>query len=83
MTIALARHTSSFFGAIQTSGASGAAEYVDRQIAKGRAQLRKSNSFGSGVEGAIEELHGIADECVSMDWDGYGAEPVRLAYEAA
>ena len=76
MTIALARQTSSSFGAMQTFGASGAAEYVGRQIAKGRAQLRKAISFGAGVKIAIEELHDIADECGTTGWDGYGAEPV-------
>jgi hypothetical protein len=77
MTIALARHTSSFFGGAQTFGSSGAAEYVVKQIAEGWAQLRKSNSFGAGIEAATEELRGIADECSSMGWDGYGAAPVR------
>ena len=76
MTIAMARQTPSSFGAMQTFGASVAAEYVSRQIAKGRAQLRKAISFGAGVKIAIEELHDIADECGTKGWDGYGAEPV-------
>ena len=77
MTITQARHASSFFGGMQTFGASGTAEYVDKQIAKGRAQLRKTSSFGADVKAAIEELHDIADECSSMGWDGYGAETVE------
>lgn len=76
MTFVLARHTPSSFGMMQTFGTSGAAEYVDRQIAKGQEQLRKAILFGAGVKAAIEELHDIADECGSMGWDGYGAEPV-------
>lgn len=77
MTIALARHTPSSFGGMQTFGASGAAEHVFKKIEEGRAQLRKSNSFGAGVKNAIEELHGLADECSSVGWDGYDAEPVE------
>lgn len=76
MTSALEKYTPSFFGAMHTSGLSSAAAYVDKQIAKGRTQLRKSNSFGSAVAIAIEELHYIADECKSVGWDGYGAAPV-------
>ncbi|MBI3902920.1 MAG: hypothetical protein HY306_08295 [Nitrosomonadales bacterium] len=75
MTLALARSTYSSFGAMQTFGTSGAAEYVNRQIAEGRAQLRKAISFGAGTK-AVEDLHGIATECSFNDWDGYGAQPV-------
>ena len=64
-------------GMILTYGTSTDAEYVASRIANGQARLRKSNSFGSGIETAIEELHGIADECMSPGWDGYDAEPVR------
>lgn len=76
MTFALARQTPSFSSGIQTSGSSGAAQYVGKQIAEGRAQLRKSNSFGASIETAAEELHVLAEECGYIGWDGYGAAPV-------
>lgn len=77
MTFALARQTPSFSGGVRTFGSSGAAEYVVKQIAEGWAQLRKSTSFGAGVEAATEELRGVADECGSIGWDGYGAAPIE------
>ncbi len=77
MTIAMARQTSSFFGGVQTFGSSGAAEYVVKQIAEGWAQLRKSNSFGAGIEAATEELRGVAEECSSIGWDGYEAAAIE------
>lgn len=77
MTIAQARQIPSFFGGVQTLGSSGVAEYVVKQIAEGWAQLRKSNSFGAGVEAAIEELRGLAEECSSIGWDGYEAAAVE------
>lgn len=77
MTTALARQIPSFFGGVQTFGSSGAAEYVVKQIAEGWAQLRKSNSFGAGVEAATEELRGVAKECSAIGWDGYKAAAIE------
>lgn len=77
MTSASERYSPSFFGTMQTFGLSSAAEFVDEQIANGRKQLRKSNSFGSSIAGAIEELRGVEDKCKSTGWDGYGAAPVE------
>lgn len=77
MIIALARQTPSFFGGVQTFGSSGAAEYVVKQIAEGWAQLRKSNSFGAGIEAATEELRSVAEECSSIGWDGYEAAAIE------
>lgn len=77
MTIAMVRQTSSFFGGVQTFGSSAAAEYVVKQIAEGWAQLRKSNSLGAGVESAVEELRGAAQECNSIGWDGYEAATIE------
>ena len=77
MTMALARQTPSFFGGVQTFGSSSAAEYVVKQFAEGRAQLRKSNSFGAGVKAATEELRGVAEECSSIGWDGHEAAAIE------
>lgn len=79
MTMALARQTP--FGGAQTFGStfgsSSAAEYVVKRIAEGLAQLRNSNSFGAGIEAATEELRGVAEECSSTGWDGYGAAAIE------
>ena len=77
MTTALTRQAPSFLWGMQTFGSSVASEYVVKQFAGVWAQLRKSNSFGAGVEAATEELRGVADECSSVGWDGYGAAPVE------
>ena len=77
MTIALAGSTPSYFIGGKTFGASNAAQYVVEQIAEGWAHLRKSNSLGSGVDLAIEELRGVEEECKSVGWDGHRAAPVE------
>ena len=77
MTMTLTRQTPSFFGGAQTFGSSSAAEYVVKRVAEGWAQLRNSNSLGAGVEAAAEALRGVAEECSSTDWDGYGAAAIE------
>lgn len=77
MTIATARQTTTSYRGPQTFGYSADADYVVKRVAQGLAQLRKSNSFGAGIETATQELHEVAKECSSINWDGYGAASVE------
>jgi len=64
------------FGAATTVGSSSAAQYVARQVGEGLQRLRDTNSLGAGVDVATQELHTVAEECGSPDWDSYGATAV-------
>ncbi|MDE2117249.1 MAG: hypothetical protein KGJ19_01480 [Betaproteobacteria bacterium] len=77
MTIATARQASSSFRGPQTFGYSADADYVVKRVAQGLAQLRKSNSFGAGIEAATQELRSLAVECSSIGWDGYVAAAIE------
>lgn len=76
MTIALTEQTSSFYFGDQTLARSDASGYVAKKIAEVWEHLRGSNSLGAGIGAAAEELRGVAEECGSAGWDGYGAAPI-------
>lgn len=79
MTMATARQSSTSYRGLRTFGYSADADYVVERLAQGLAQLRKSNSFGAGIEAATQELNCLAEECGSIGWDGYQAEPIEKA----
>ena len=76
MTHTLTAFTPLSFGNVTTGGSSGAAQYIGKQLREGWRRLRASNSLGAGIGAAVEELHDVAEECRSGNWDGYGAAPV-------
>ena len=74
VTPSFSRYTQA--GYIPATGSSDEAQYVAKQSERSRHRLRESNSLGSGIEVAFEELLKVAGQCSSPNWDGYGAAPV-------
>jgi hypothetical protein len=61
---------------LATPGSSETAKAISTEILEGRRLLQKSQFFGSGAKGALEELFSVSEDCCAPNWDGYGAEPM-------
>ncbi len=73
------------FGTVPSRGFSETARFVAAQTEQGRRLLQDSYSLGLGGKGVFDDLSGVAEECRTPNWDGYGAasvseETFRQAY---
>ena len=63
-------------GTNTTRGESEAARFVAEQARKGRQQIQRSLTLGSGIKAVLIELRSVAESAAAPNWDGYGATPV-------
>jgi hypothetical protein len=74
------------FGTSISTGTSGTAEFIYKEIREWRQKSRDSYALGEQAKKSLNELRQVYSECNHPDWDGYGAMPVtadafRVAYE--
>jgi len=62
-----------------TSGTSDTAKYVEVERRNIREHVEHSQTFGSALEKARQELTELGNECAEPNWDGYGASPINPA----
>lgn len=62
-----------------TGGTSETAKYVESKRRDCREHVEHSQTFGSALEKARQELAQLSSECNEPNWDGYGAGPINPA----
>jgi hypothetical protein len=62
-----------------TGGTSETAKYVEGKRRNFREHVEHSQTFGSALEKARQELAQLANECMEPNWDGYGASAINPA----
>jgi len=64
------------YGALASQGNSDTARFIAEQLQSGRHHLQDSQVLGLYGKGVLNDLFQVYEECLTPNWDGYGALPV-------